>query len=307
MSASSQPDIGQFELTCPACGYDLRAATSDLCPECGLAIKRDSLKLSGFPWAHRGGIGRLRAYLQTAWLVLVDSKSLRHEAARNQDPTDARPFARFTAIAIAAGLLAIFAAIVGLTGGVTRRGLPAFAVLPPASPTQSDVPNWLFDLLVPWSAGAVLPPVLPLALTLFALALTAAPRAVFRVPASQHAQRNALAIANYATAPLALLLPALVCFALAPLFDYWANDNVRAARPLFLLAEASGAILLLISLGATALRLIQWLMRTRHAGLASALLGLVEILVLWLLAALVFLFLLPWCVGYIRIVIDSFG
>jgi hypothetical protein len=302
--ASSPPT--DLELLCPACGYDLRAATSDLCPECGLAVERDSLKTSGFPWPHRAHTGRLSAYLKTFWLVTIDAKSLRHEPARTQDPQDARRFARLTAFAVAAGLLALFACAVGMGGGWVPGGLPAFAVQPSPAFNPPQTPAWLFDIIVPWSAGAVLPPVLPVAILLFALALVAIPRAVFRVPDPDLAQQNASAIASYATAPLALLLPAFAAIALIPLFDHWARDRRPGAWHLHVLTEAAGAIALVVCLIATPLRLTQWLHRTRRAGLARALLALAELLALWTLAALLFLFFLPWSVGYTRILIDSF-
>ena len=59
---------------CPACGYDLRATTSDHCSECGLAIDRDALQQSAIPWAHRRQIGRVRAYLKTLWQFSTDRK-----------------------------------------------------------------------------------------------------------------------------------------------------------------------------------------------------------------------------------------
>src|SRR5262249_31894858 len=31
---------------CPSCGYDLRAATNDRCPECGLVVDRQALVIS---------------------------------------------------------------------------------------------------------------------------------------------------------------------------------------------------------------------------------------------------------------------
>src|SRR4051794_13275118 len=59
-------------LLCPGCGYDLRGTIGGRCSECGLEIDRAALERSGFPWAHRASLGRVRAFLKTVWLVTVD-------------------------------------------------------------------------------------------------------------------------------------------------------------------------------------------------------------------------------------------
>src|SRR5687768_10793324 len=61
------------DLLCPACGYDLRGTTGGRCSECGLEIDPAALARSGVPWAYRKEMGRVRAFLKTAWLVTFDS------------------------------------------------------------------------------------------------------------------------------------------------------------------------------------------------------------------------------------------
>jgi hypothetical protein len=297
-----------LELLCPACGYDLRAATSDLCPECGLQIDRSLLQVSGVPWAHRNRIGRIAAYLKTVWLVTIGGKSLRYEASRRQDARDARRFARITALIIA---VAFVSAIVGaaiVEGGWTPAGLPAFAIQPSRGLPAPALPGWVQDLAIPWCAGAVLPPVLPIAAILFAFALTALPRAIFRASASQTAQQSAAAIASYVTSPLVFLLPAVALMFAVGLIDNpaAASPPPAGSRPVVLLLGILAAILVLFASIAAGMRIVQWIMRTRHCGLGIALLGLAELLGLWVLAAVAFVGLLPWCVGYVWIVIDSF-
>src|SRR4051794_5371921 len=77
---------------CPACGYDVRSATSDRCSECGLVLDRSAAAASNIPSAHRGQIGRVRAFVKTVWLVTVDSPSIRHELSRPQLSGDAERF-----------------------------------------------------------------------------------------------------------------------------------------------------------------------------------------------------------------------
>ena len=76
----TEPDVAEDTLLfCPACGYDLRGSDGNRCPECGLAIDRESLRVRGFPWAHRREVGRVRAYVRMVWQVLVGSRTLAYE------------------------------------------------------------------------------------------------------------------------------------------------------------------------------------------------------------------------------------
>lgn len=84
---------------CPGCGYDLRAATTDRCSECGVVLDRAALRESGFPWAHRKRVGRVRAFVATVWLVTVDGRRVRNELAKPQDARDAGLTRRWTALA----------------------------------------------------------------------------------------------------------------------------------------------------------------------------------------------------------------
>src|SRR5215217_6169902 len=101
MSLTETDTADETILYCPACGYDLRASMDGRCNECGLVIDRASLRVSAFPWAHRTEMGRVRAYVRTVWLVLINSRSLAYEAAKPQEPADARSFARVTGIVLA--------------------------------------------------------------------------------------------------------------------------------------------------------------------------------------------------------------
>ena len=85
---------------CPDCGYDLRGSTSPRCPECGydLALLRSGESL--IPWVHRRQIGRLRAYVRTAWLVTFRNRQFCAEVARTVSYADAQRF-RWTTVAIA--------------------------------------------------------------------------------------------------------------------------------------------------------------------------------------------------------------
>src|SRR5688500_10823675 len=83
---------GDTFLPCPACGYDLRGAPATRCPECGLQVDADLLRVSGIPWTHRRTMGRVRAYLRTLRLMTFGGEAVALEPARPQDPRDARSF-----------------------------------------------------------------------------------------------------------------------------------------------------------------------------------------------------------------------
>ena len=267
---------------CPVCGYDLRGTDGDRCSECGSTIDRESLKTSGFPWAHRREIGRVWAYIKTVWMVTIGSRKLKYEASRPQELRDGRSFARVTAVILAIGMVAPFAA------AVVAAGLGSLGVQP-----QDMLTGWLQDVLVPWSSGITILPVVPLALVLFAFYLTGAQRRLFRfkdVPTRR--QERATAIAYYSAAPLAWLLPAMLC-GMPEVYSTVAASIVAAY--LFLAAATLG----------TLARVVHWACRVRHRGFEVVLWAVPGLLGLWLLGLLSFVGILPWCIGYLRIIVDS--
>jgi hypothetical protein len=315
MTSSGSPNpslppspIGDEAMPCPQCGYDLRAAASDCCCECGWKIDRELLTTSGFPWAHRRRVGRIRAYIKTVWMVTVGSRRLAYEAARPQELADARKFGWITTVIFALSLLGVFAAAV-----VAQKGLIFLAVQPVspfagafgAAPAGFRLPD---DLAVPWSAGATLWPVLPACLVLLAIYLGRVQRAIFRVRSfGVEYQRRALALAAYASAPLALAGLALVLYLLGSIIDpgalragSWPDLTV-----VHVLATAMRAASLALPPAILLLRCAQWLQRATARGGGRAALGAAELLGLWLVGIVVCLGLLPWCVGFLWIVIDS--
>jgi hypothetical protein len=287
-------------LLCPACGFDLRAATTDRCSVCGLVIDRDTLRESGLPWAHRRRFGRVRAFASTVLDVTLDRRAIRHEFAKPQELADAAAFRRINTLIVAAALFALFAFVVFGAAGhgfadLTIQPIPAFTFGRAAQPFD----GWVLDLAVPWFAGATLVPVLPVCLVLLAARLTGLQRHVIRLPdASPDQRRRALALAHYAAAPLTLLLPGF----LTVIGAAWALPH---SRRLGVALGFVGVPLVLAAFGVTLWRTGQWLDRTRHCGLGRALLAALELLALWIVGAIVLLGLLPWCVGFLCLVFDS--
>jgi hypothetical protein len=109
-SESQVPALAE-ELFCPECGYDLRGAASDRCPECGLRIDRATMSVSRIPWVHRREIGRFRAYWRTTRLVMFQRLRMIDEMNRPIRVSDAR---RFWMVTVLLAWLPIAAWAVGL-------------------------------------------------------------------------------------------------------------------------------------------------------------------------------------------------
>lgn len=172
MSASSSvplPSTPQTELPCPACGYDLRAAVTLRCPECGSEFTPDELGFSHLPWFRRHQIGLVRAYLDTALITSLKPRQLSRELARAIDDRAARAFMNLTSLPLAA-LVALLCVASLFKSGVNQS--PLSLQLYYGSFTAI---GWT-DLIVPlmgssilWTAGllpAFLLLLLPRALTL---------------------------------------------------------------------------------------------------------------------------------------------
>lgn len=99
---------------------------------------------------------------------------------------------------------------------------------------------------------------------------------------------------------LAAGLMLLVAFGFG-ILDWDLNFEGLGRLAHMLVAVSAGAIVLL-----TMVRIIQWAARVRGWGVGRAMLAVPQLLLIWLLGAVFFLGLLPWCIGFIWLVIDSF-
>jgi hypothetical protein len=282
---------------CPNCGYDLRGFAAERCSECGQALDWANLRTSGFPWVRRRQIGSIAAYVQTVWRVTIGSRVLRHEAGKPQLLADARSFRRITAVIVAAAFVGTFIAIVIANGGTEFLGIESPVHFSP------HTPHWMQDVVVPWSAAARLLPVTCACLALMTFQLAGVPAYLLRLPRGAAVQQErAEAISCYAVAPMAWLGVAALAAATIGLLG-WINDApLLMDRVLLAIHVAIAGLALLLSV----IRAIQWVVRVRHCGFGGALLTLVKLLGRWLLGLVVFCFVLPWCVGFLLIVADSF-
>ena len=296
-------------LLCPACGFDLRATASDRCGECGLPFDRAMLTISGIPWAHRRTMGRVRAHFATQWRITLDRASIRHEAAKAQEMSDARSFRRVNAWILALALLAGFAAAVYFNGDLAFLAVQPRDLITNLIGSQPPTGDpWWYDLAVPWSAGATIAPVVPICLILLAFWLTGAQRFVFRVPRSYSAvqRERALCLSHYTAAPLLYLLLSVLLTIAAVCVSKALNDGNTGPMPGIVLAMGLASLAIaLAALLATFARTAQWLIRTRNCGAGLACLNLLELLGLWILGAIVLLGLFPWCIGFLWVAVDS--
>jgi len=98
MSIDPSHIINDEGLFCPTCNYDLRAISSDRCPECGMQIERGGRDMPLLPWSHRKTLGTLRAYFRTGTLAVLHPGRLAREALRPVHLADAKQFRRTTVL-----------------------------------------------------------------------------------------------------------------------------------------------------------------------------------------------------------------
>lgn len=279
---------GSLELACPECRYDLRAIASERCPECGLAIDRQSMSVSRIPWAHSKSIGRWRAYWRTNLMVIFRIERLADEIARPVSFADAQ---RFRHVTVLAAWLTVLA----------WRGSASIAH-----------PNEVFDgLQYPgshlgwWLEAAV-----------FAAALFAAWLALLMMsgvgsyffhprglPVIQ--QNRGIALSYYACAPLVWLwLPALCAGAATKLSTLdWVRDGPgqRWVNALAIASLVSSAVIV----GACWVGAVGLMARITRCGVARTITMAVYLPCAWALCAAVAA-LIPATVFYVSLVVLSF-
>lgn len=307
----STPAI-DVDLFCPQCGYNLRRSSSDRCPECGQAIDRKTLGESNIPWLARRTIGRPRAYWRTVRLVLRHPARVGREGAKPILFAETIGFRRATvgilmatALAIAGSLFVIgefdfpidlgdFAPSINLGGGLAMspRGIR------------------LMDVYVPLIAGWSVWVVAPIYVLLFLLALVGV-GGYWLHPASLPIvrQNRAVALGNFACAPLALVPVAVVLLGLTLFVGNNVADNPDGGYGWAALLIAIGVTTVGVFIAAVVMFYTVTLKIIRHATNASAGRLLTAAMVLplsWLLLAVLTLALLPWVVGFYSLVFVSF-
>lgn len=259
---------------CGQCGYDLRASSSSRCPECGGDSTGDWSR-SILPWAHRRSIGRVSAYLRTAWIACAHPTALAADMIRPQLLLDARRFR------LATTLVAWVPGVTMVVGfGLARDGLD----LKPRLMRRGVVPLWVELVMLLTLAGAW---------WMFLLCAAGVQSYWFhpkKLP--MRLQNQAVALSYYTSAGWVLAsLPLTGLAVLQVLFDL---DQAGLIAPgvitLVRLATAMSAVVMLLVLLHSTMVLMHRAAGPTWGRLASVALGLP---IAWALLAAIWLALLP--------------
>lgn len=259
MSTDASHIMNDEGLFCPTCNYDLRAITSDRCPECGMQIERDRREMPLLPWSHRKTIGTLRAYFKTATLAVLHPARLAREALRPVHLADAKEFRRTTVLIAYTPLLVLM--VFGIA--FIHYGAPGSGTL--FNFTRGTIWDFqsmpLYRLATPhdwmgWTAEACVSIVAAGALWFF---LTSASRlaALFFYSSGIPPERQAryMLLSLYTSAPLCLLPIPLIILSL--------TSRLPARYSPFLVIEFSlYRVCLIVGAGGLVLLLLAWWVAT---------------------------------------------
>jgi hypothetical protein len=290
-SSAHRETVDDEGLLCPFCGYDLRANPSERCSECGEVIDRE-LAQGRIPWIHRRYIGRARAYVKTVWMVTSGTQSLRQEPKKRLALDEARRFRAVTVVLIWLGLL-------GVMVSIAPKGMRMLEPFPAPLTYPDHLSPWTDDLFVPWAAAACRWYLWPVALLGLAVYLSGAPAWLFKVRHQDRAE-SARAIGYYAASVIAWCTPILFLqlIVLAIEGNFFFRRGLGITMGMIIM---SVVWILLMST-----RIMQWSIRTRGGAAASAVIGIPYLWLWWLWGGVVWLGIIPWCIGWVWIVVDSF-
>jgi hypothetical protein len=305
----SHLDEGVF---CANCGYDLRARTGDVCPECGAdATEVLAERAADLPWAHRVRVGHVRAFVLTVLVFSFGGRRLREQIGRPVRLRDARQFARRVGLLVGVAWAGLALPLVARSD--TRevptqiaRAAAEAALLGPRTVPPSPLG---VDVLLPWAACVqdlwfLAPPLLVLGITLAAGAQTYwfHPRHLADVE-----RRRAVAMGYYAIAPMAFLAFPPLLIGLLALLESGTFDLSRRTTYLATSTHLSAAIAFAAAAVLLALFRVDWLLRrAARAGLARRASAIVGVPLAWAACALLGAFGWPWLIGWAWLMIDSY-
>ena len=276
--------------TCPRCEYDLRALPPGTarCPECGLPIDPGRTPESQVAWAHRRRIGAVSAYLRTVVMVSVRSDRFVAQLGRPVERRDGRSFWLVTLALLMPPV--VFLAVVGEVFDSKTVDAAARAVAEGKATWEAWVTPALFGLQP--AAVRVVCAVACL------VAVTSPPIPLYRTrPLPPELDHRLASLGYYACAPLVLVALACAAFVLAALLVPGDRFLVTA---LWLVAS------LVAVLSVVAWWWVQVRLMHRATGSAWRATRFAVLLpVFWFSLAFVFLFAVPWVVGYCEILLAN--
>lgn len=294
-----------ISLICPSCGYDLRAISSERCPECGTTIDRSAMASSTIPWVHRKALGRVRAYCSTLILATFRMRRLGEEINR---PVDLKEASRFRWVTVA--ISSAFAILVFVVAVCVNRGTGFLDLLSNVSPNGAitTVPPQA-DAVLPYVAGITRWIVLPLAAICWLGMVSGLAGFWFHPRAKPQWQRDrALGLSLYACAPLLWLSIAFATWAFGAILMI--SDSANRFIPQSLLdvigivvvvAELIGVVIVALC-WINLLRLSKFTLHPNSPRTISLALG-------WPIACcisgVIAFGLFPWVAGFIWLIIDS--
>lgn len=313
-TVESQPpaaidSLKSIMLPCAECGYDLRATTGERCPECGWVIDHEGLSKSQLPWGVRASIGRVRAYVQTVWLATAQPRKLAMETSHPVDFAAARRFAFITSILIAIPFVAITTYLIWAHGTHYLVGMATSPLTFAAAMVRNPrLPGLIADFTLPWVAGVVIPGVAQMSIVVATVLLPGWASYWFHpgtLPVTR--QNRAVAVSYYISAPFIWSAVGVAVLFLESKF----SEVLKWKIPFSLrdtlsnILVIAGMTLLFGGILVAGIGTLVLMMRTTQASVARVLLASVLLPMSWLIGTVITLFVLPWVVGLIAILVNS--
>ncbi|HEY7088548.1 MAG TPA: zinc ribbon domain-containing protein [Tepidisphaeraceae bacterium] len=290
------------DLFCPACGYNLREIESEQCPECGLAVDRETVSRSVIPWTHRAHIGRGVAFIRT---ILFVTRRAGWRVGDTSGPVSLSDAQRFRWIVVIVASLPLIAAATTLRWFLKNMPYPSFGL---GNWQRDDIGmNPLTDVAICLFAAAQMWVVPSILIVLYTIVFTGAASYFFHPRSLSTVQQNrAIATSYYACAPLSFMFIAVALLTVAAAMSAGGMTDGRGGFRIMTLLLYLGIAL------PAALVAVMWFatLRILHDSTHCMRGRLVTVAVLlplvWLVLAILFLVILPAMIGFVRLLIDSY-